>query len=71
MNKWFFLIVIFDFVGFSGVVYLSDAACPDLILIDVGDSVCDLKPNFPANIFFHFVIWCNLSFCNLFFQFFF
>jgi hypothetical protein len=38
MNIWFFLIVIFDFGGFGGVVYLSDTACPDLILIDVGDS---------------------------------
>jgi hypothetical protein len=38
MNKWFFLIVIFDFRGSGGVVYLSDTACPDLILIDVGDS---------------------------------
>ena len=38
MNKWFFLIVIFDFGGSGGVVYLSDIACPNLILIDVGDS---------------------------------
>ena len=38
MNKWFFLIVIFDFDGFGGVVYLSVIACPNLILIDVGDS---------------------------------
>jgi hypothetical protein len=38
MNKWFFLIVIFDFGGSGGVVYLSDTACPNLILIDVGDS---------------------------------